>query len=74
MAGGQDPGAEVWESPNVLGWAGWEERIRDASRRPLEDVSQKMGKEGTPDKEPAQHSLKVELRTPSLPRGQAGSF
>ena len=48
--------------------------IREASGRSLEDVSQKMGKEGTPDKGPAQQRSEVGLRTPSLPRGQAGSF
>ena len=72
MARGQDPAAGVWETPNVLGWAGWEERFRNASRRPLEDVSRKVGKEGISNKGAAQQSLEVGLRTPSLLRSQAG--
>ena len=61
-------------SPDVLGWAGWEERFRDASRRLLEDLSRNMGKEGISKKGAAQQSLEVGLRTPTLPRSQTGSF
>lgn len=57
-----------------MGWAGWEEKFRDASRRLLEDVSRKMGKEGISKKGAAQQSLEVGLRTPRLRRSQAGSF
>lgn len=74
MARGQDPAAGVWETPNVLGWEGQEERFRNTSRRPLEDVSRKMGKEGISNKGAAQQSLEVGLRTSSLLRSQAGSF
>ena len=41
---------------------------------PWRMLSGKMGKEGVSNKGAAQQNLEVGLRTPILPRSQAGSF
>ena len=59
-----------------MSWAGLGGR-RDSGTLPggfQEDVSRNMGKEGISKKGAAQQSLEVGLRTPRLPRSQAGSF
>ena len=45
MARGQDPAAGVWETPNVLGWAGWEE-IQERFQEAPGGCEQKDGKGG----------------------------
>ena len=74
MARGQDAADGDWRVP--MSWAGQGGR-RDSGTLPggpWRMLSGKMGKEGVSNKGAAQQNLEVRLRTPILPRSQAGSF